>query len=100
MRGKKRLDRSMLAIAVLGSLIFANIIAIRVFGRLDLTRHGQYTLGEATKETMRKLYDPITVKAYFTKDLPPPFSTNARYVEDLLEEYYAHSGGYFRYEFV
>ena len=46
-------------------------------------------LVEATKETVSRLADPVTVRAYFTKDLPPPFSTNARYVGDLLEEFFA-----------
>ncbi|MEZ4272314.1 MAG: GldG family protein [Myxococcota bacterium] len=87
-------------IAVIGSLVLINIIGVKVFERLDLTRDGQYTLSDATVDTMVGLTDPVTVRAYFTKDLPPPYSTNARYVQDLLEEYYAHGNGYFRYEFI
>lgn len=93
-------DKTIFTLAVLGSLVFVNIIAVKTFGRLDLTGDGQYTLGAATEDTLRRLTDPVTVKAYFSRDLPPPFSTNARYVQDILEEYYAHGGGYFRYEFV
>lgn len=93
-------DRTLLLVAVIGSLVFLNIIGLKTFGRLDLTSNQQYTLGDATKEALRQLTDPITIKAYFSKDVPPPFSTNARYVEDLLEEYYAHADGYLSYEFV
>jgi gliding-associated putative ABC transporter substrate-binding component GldG len=42
----------------------------------------------------------VTVRAYFTKDLPPPYSSQARYVHDLLDEYAAHGHGNFSYEFV
>src|SRR5688500_7296659 len=98
---KKSLDTAVLTAAVVGSLVFANIIAGAVYlGRIDLTADGQYTLSDASKDTLRTLHDPITIRAYFTKDLPPPFSTNTRYVLDLLEEYVAHSGGYVRYELV
>jgi gliding-associated putative ABC transporter substrate-binding component GldG len=98
-RGKLA-DRSILTIAVLGSFVFLNLVGLRVFGRLDLTRDRQFTLSSATVSTLKSLEDPLTVRAYFTRDLPPPFSANTRYVRDLLEEYYAHAGGNLRYEFV
>lgn len=93
-------DRSVLTVAVLGSLVFLNVLGVGFFGRLDLTRDRQFTLSSATLATLRGLDDPLTVRAYFTRDLPPPFSANTRYVRDLLEEYYAHADGHFRYEFI
>jgi gliding-associated putative ABC transporter substrate-binding component GldG len=98
-RGKLA-DRSILTIAVVGSLVFLNLVGLRIFGRLDLTRDRQFTLSSATVSTLKSLEDPLTVRAYFTRDLPPPFSANTRYVRDLLEEYYAHAGGNLRYEFI
>jgi gliding-associated putative ABC transporter substrate-binding component GldG len=95
-----KMDRKVFVLAVLGSLIFVNVIGVKSFGRLDLTRDGQYTLAGATEDALRRLQDPVTVKAYFTKDLPPPYSTNARYVRDLLDEYFNAGKGYFRYEFI
>jgi gliding-associated putative ABC transporter substrate-binding component GldG len=80
--------------------VLINIVGIKTFGRADLTRDDQFTLASATQDTLRLLHDPVTVKAYFSKNMPPPFSTNARYVRDLLEEYYARSDGYFRFEFI
>lgn len=100
MPARRGIDRAVQTIGILGSLIFVNILGLSYFDRLDLTRDGQFTLSEATKETVSDLADPVTVRAYFTKDLPPPFSTNARYVHDLLEEYYVHSNGNFQYEFI
>jgi len=100
MSTKKTVDVTVLLLAVVGSLVLVNVISVYLFGRLDLTRGKEFTLSQATVDTLQRLKDPVTVTAYFTKDLPPPYSTNARYVKDLLEEYYAHSGGNLRYSFV
>ncbi len=83
-----------------GILVVVNLFAVRLPLRLDLTADKIFTLSEATKETMEKLENPVTVTAYFTKDLPPPFSDNARYVKDLLEEYRAKSGNNLSFSFV
>lgn len=84
----------------LGVLVFVNLFAVRMPLRLDLTRDKMFTLSEATKETMGNLDSPITITAYFTKDLPPPFSDNARYVKDLLDEYRASAGDNLSFSFV
>jgi gliding-associated putative ABC transporter substrate-binding component GldG len=84
----------------LGVLVFVNLFAVRMPLRLDLTRDKAFTLSEATTETMQGLENPVTITAYFTKDLPPPFSDNARYVKDLLEEYRAVAGDNLSFAFV
>ncbi len=96
----KNTDFTVRTIAIVGALIFVNIIAVSLFVRLDLTEDGAFTLSRASKATVRDLKDPLTVRAFFTKDLPPPYSSNRRYVQDLLEEYYAASNGKLRYEFI
>ena len=96
----KKIDASVLAIGIVGSLVLLNVIGIALFGRLDLTRDRAFTLGDATKTVLKELKEPATVRAYFTKDLPPPYSTTARYVKDLLDEYYSAGHGNFRYEFI
>jgi ABC-type uncharacterized transport system involved in gliding motility auxiliary subunit len=93
----KKNNPAVLAAVVVGSLILVNVIGIKVFGRLDLTSDRQFTLSSATKATLRGLSDPLTVRAYFSKELPPPYSTQARYVHDLLDEYAAHGHGNFSY---
>lgn len=100
MAARKGIDRTVLTVAVLGSLVLLNILSLRFFERLDLTRDKRFTLSEATVGTLEELRDPVTVRAYFTADLPPPFSTNARYVRDLLEEYHSSSGGNLQFEFI
>jgi len=100
MSQKKTIDRTMLVAGVVGSLVLLYVIGVKLFGRLDLTADRQFTLGQATRDTLDGLKDPVTVRAYFSADLPPPYSTNARYVKDLLDEYYAKAHGNFRYEFI
>ncbi len=78
---------------VAGILIFVNIIALRVYGRLDMTEDGRYTLSESTKKILADLDDILTITCYFTKDLPPQATPIRTAVEDLLDEYRANSGG-------
>ncbi|HEX5751761.1 MAG TPA: GldG family protein [Archangium sp.] len=86
--------------AIVGCLVLLNILAVRTFGRFDATRDGLYTLSQASQDTLAGLEDPVTVTAYFTEDLPPPYSGNARYVRDLLEEFRAASKGRLSFEFL
>ncbi|MFP2924499.1 GldG family protein [Pyxidicoccus sp. 3LG] len=86
--------------AVIGCLVLLNILAVRTFGRFDATREQIYTLAKASQDTLAGLEDPVTVTAYFTDELPPPYSSNARYVRDLLEEFRAASRGQLSFEFL
>lgn len=96
----KTINRGVLTLAVLGSLVLLNLIGIKTFRRLDLTRDKQFSLSSATTSTLAELSDPVTIRAYFTADLPPPYGAHARYVRDLLDEYFARSDGKVRYEFI
>lgn len=96
----KTINRSILTLAVLGSLVLLNLLGLQTFRRLDLTKDKQFSLSSATTTTLAALADPLTIRAYFTADLPPPYGAHARYVRDLLEEYYARSGGKVNYEFI
>lgn len=93
-------QQSVLIVAVIGSLVLLNLIGLRVFGRADITKNGVYTLAQATKETMAALEEPVTVTAYFSENLPAPYSSNASYVRDLLEEYRSASKGKLAFEFI
>ncbi|QRK09184.1 GldG family protein [Archangium violaceum] len=86
--------------AIVGCLVLLNILGLRAFGRFDATRDKAYTLAKASRDTMAGLEDPVTITAYFTDELPPPYSSNARYVRDLLEEFRAASKGRLSFEFL
>lgn len=80
-------------------LVLVNLLSLKGFLRLDLTRDKKFTLAKASVDTVKDLKDTMTVSAYFTDNLPPPYAQHARYVRDLLEEYLASSSGHFAFEF-
>ncbi|MFZ5471726.1 MAG: GldG family protein [Myxococcota bacterium] len=93
-------NANVFVLALVGSLVLLNVVGLRAFGRLDVTKDGIYTLSQASKDTMAGLEEHVTVTAYFTSDLPAPYSGNARYVRDLLTEYRAASKGKLAFEFI
>jgi gliding-associated putative ABC transporter substrate-binding component GldG len=102
MKQKNKANYSFVTVILLllGVLILVNLISVNMFTRLDLTEGKIYTLAPASKEAVANLPDRLTVRAYFTENLPAPYSSNARYLKDQLEDYRAHSGGKFHFEFV
>jgi gliding-associated putative ABC transporter substrate-binding component GldG len=99
---KKSLKAQTLAriATVFGILVLLNIVSVRLFGRLDFTKNRVFSLAEASKELVRSLDDRVTVKAYFTEDLPAPYNNNRRILLDQLNEYKAYARGNLQYEFI
>jgi gliding-associated putative ABC transporter substrate-binding component GldG len=96
-----KLDKSNLTILLIFAiLIILNIIANQFYFRLDFSEGKQYTLSKATKDILRNLKEPVTVKAYFSKDLPPQLQSTRRDFEDMLIEYSKISNGQVLYEFI
>lgn len=83
-----------------GILITINFIAQKLFFRLDFTADKRYTLSEATKNTLKELEDVVTVKAYFSEDLPPQLMNTRKEFEEQLIEYENRSQGNLVYEFI
>ena len=81
-------------------LVVVNLIGLKLFARADLTEQSIYTLSKASRGVVGNLSDRLTVKAYFTKDLPAPYNANSRYVRDILEDYRAYGNGNFYYDIV
>ncbi|MCX7984616.1 MAG: Gldg family protein [Bacteroidetes bacterium] len=85
---------------IFGILVVLNFISVRLFWRLDLTKAGVYTLSDASKALVRNLDDKVSIKAYFTEDLPAPYNANRRQVLDILNEYKAYGKGNIQFEFI
>ncbi len=81
-------------------LIFVNLIGVNWFTRIDLTEDRVYSLSPASIDLVRHLEDPVIIKAYFTANLPPPYSSYRRFVRDKLDEYRAYGGTRVQYEFI
>lgn len=85
---------------IAGIVIVLNALSGKYFFRLDFTADKRYTLSKATKEIMRSVEDPITVTAYFTKDLPPAIQQIKTDFKDMLIEYANVSKGNLVFEFI
>lgn len=87
-------------VLLLAVLLVLNLISVNLFGRIDLTEGNVYSLSKTSKDVVRNLNDRLIIKMYFSKDLPPPYSSNMRYLKDQLEEYQAYSNGKLKLELI
>jgi len=87
-------------ILIVANIVLLNMWTSNFFGRIDLTETKMYTLSDVTKDVLRNLEEPLTIKAYFTKDLPAPYNNIAQFAEDHLSEMKAYGRGNFRFEFL
>ena len=79
----------------LALLVVLNLLARQVRLRADTTAEKLYTLSEGTREVLRTLPRPVTLKFYTTRrgeGTPPAFKQYAQRIGDLLEEYAAAGG--------
>lgn len=95
MESKKIKNRSeflVFILAILGILVVVNYFGIRMFKRFDMTSGKEYSISPATKKVLKKLDDIITIKVFFSKNLPPNVSRTVNDVKDILSEYSAYAG--------
>jgi gliding-associated putative ABC transporter substrate-binding component GldG len=97
MNRKKNLSITIALMA--GILIMVNLLSSELHFRLDLTEGGQYTLSRATRDILHDLHDPVTIKAYFSKNLPPNIEKTRKDFRDLLIEYANRAPGMIQYSF-
>jgi len=93
---KEKYFKFILYIAV---IVLVNIVGLTLFSRTDLTKNKMYSLSKASRDVVRTLSEPLTIKVFFSRNLPAPHNNTARYLRDLLEEYSAWGGRYFNYTF-
>ena len=87
-------------LALVGILIFVNLLSLRVYKRFDLSEGHIYTVPRYTRQLLHSLKDPLQVKVYFSTELPFPYSEYRRFIGEKLEEYQVFAGGNLRYEFI
>ena len=85
---------------VIGIVVVVNLLADQFYLRLDFTEDKQYTLSKATRDILEDLDEPITVKAYFSENLPPQLMKTKRDFQEMLVEYTRISGNMLVYEFI
>ena len=80
-------------------IILVNLAGLTLFFRVDLTENKMFSLSDVSKEVVSSLSEPLTIKVFFTKNLPAPHNNTERYLHDLLKEYELHSNTFFNYSF-
>jgi len=80
------------------TLILANLVFSKAFWRIDLTSSKSYSLSKSSKQVVKTLEQPLSVKVFFTNNLPAPYNTVEQYIRDLLIEYKNAGNSNFSYE--
>jgi gliding-associated putative ABC transporter substrate-binding component GldG len=81
-------------------VLLVNFLSEKLFFRLDFTSDHKYTMSKSTRDILKGLKQPVTVKAYFSKDLPPDVARARSDFKELLVEYASISKGKLVYEFI
>lgn len=80
-------------------IVLINLVGITLFFRADLTKDKIYSLSGASQDVVATLSEPLSIKVFFSKNLPAPHNNTERYLRDLLEEYSSQGGKFFNYTF-
>ncbi|MCP4022405.1 MAG: GldG family protein [Desulfobacteraceae bacterium] len=80
-------------------IVLINIVGVTLFFRLDLTASKIYSLSDASQQVVKTLSEPLSIKVFFSMDLPAPHNNTERYLRDLMQEYAARAGKQFNYTF-
>ncbi len=99
-RVKASSESTAFLIMIIIGLVLLNVVSYFFYTRLDLTERNLHTLSVGTKRLLGNLDDQLTIRAYFSKDLPPPFNSHERAVRDLLDEYESYSRGKLHIEII
>lgn len=81
-------------------ILFANLVSSKSFFRIDLTSPKSYSLSKVSKQTVKTLEEPFSVKVFFSDNLPSPYSSVYQYIKDILVEYKGSANANFSYELV
>jgi ABC-type uncharacterized transport system involved in gliding motility auxiliary subunit len=77
-------------------LVLVNVVFARVVVRYDATADDLYSLSDGTRQILRELEMPVTIKVFYTEDLPNlpnSLKSFAGRALDFLQEYEALSEG-------
>lgn len=80
-------------------LILLNLIARDRFERFDLTDNQMYSLSSSSESIVSKVDDLLTMKVYFSENLPNELGNTRRFLQDILEEFSAYSDNNIRFFF-
>ena len=76
-------------------LILLNLAGHRIFLRFDLTAPKSYSLSKASKMIVKNLEAPLSIRVFFSDNLPATYSSVPQYIKDILVEYNSAANKYF-----
>jgi len=85
-------------ILVLGIVVFGFLLVNNWVFRIDLTEDNRFSISEASHDLAASIEDPLTIRAYFSDNIPERIRPFQRQVFDILAEYEAHGGGKIKIE--
>ena len=68
-------------------LILLNAVSYNAYVRIDLTNAKSYSLSKESKNLVKNLEQPLSVRVFFDDNLPSPYNSVSQYVKDILVEY-------------
>ncbi len=87
-------------------LVALNALALNVWmtpvaqARVDLTENRTYSLSSATRDVLRSLDEPLTIRGFFSARTHPLLAPLVPQIRDVLEEYRVAGGAKVQVEFV
>lgn len=96
----KKKDRIITFSLIVIIIILINAVVNQFTPALDLTKDKVYSLSKESKNLVKNLKEPMSVKFFVTPNLPPPFSTYEKYIKDLFEGYKAAGGKNISFEVI
>lgn len=97
---KRSTNYLILTIITLAILAVINFLSSRHFFRIDLSEGKIFTLSPSTRRLVSELDDLVTIKVYFSNNLPSYLVNLQRQVDDLLDEYHVYARGNLQIEFI
>ena len=95
------LSKLLTAVLVAANLVVANLLVKNVTGiRTDLTEDQRYEIGKGTRSILGDLEDSVSVRGYFSGNVPPRYAHVRRTILEKLQEYESASGNKLTYEFL
>ena len=68
-------------------LVLLNLAGHKAFLRFDLTAPKSYSLSKASKTVVKNLDAPLSIRVFFSDNLPSTYTSVSQYVKDILVEY-------------
>ncbi len=93
-----KISTTIILVAII--VIIVNILSENYNFRLDLTEGKDIHLSNATRDILKNLDKPVTITAYFSKNLPANIGNMMGDLKDILIEYGDRSKGMVVYKFV